>query len=60
MGFVALKKERRMNMGHRGKRTTNGFITRTLKCVARDMFWHPTKPKIQNWVDAKELEFANK
>ena len=22
------------------------------------MFWHPTKPKIQDWVDYKALEFA--
>ena len=22
------------------------------------MLWHPTKPKIQDWVDFKELEFA--
>ena len=24
------------------------------------LFWHPTKPKIQSWVDAKELDFAQK
>ena len=26
--------------------------------MVRDMFWHPTKLEIQDWVDFKELEFA--
>ena len=26
--------------------------------MVRDMFWHPTKPEIQYWVDLKELEFS--
>ena len=26
--------------------------------LVRDMFWHPTKVEIQEWVDSKALEFA--
>ena len=42
----------------KGEIPTNGSIFGTVNHFVRDMFWKPTKPKIQEWVDFKALEFA--
>ena len=44
--------------GSKEETTTNGYVSRTVNHFARDMFWHLTKQKIQEWVDFKALEFA--
>ena len=37
---------------------TNGFVVGTMNHFGGDMLWHPMKLEIQDWVDFKELDFA--
>ena len=37
---------------------TKFSIIEIVNQFVRDMFYHPTKPEIQDWVDSKALEFA--
>ena len=40
------------------KHQKNGSVVGIVNNFVRDMFWHPTKPKFQEWVDFKALDFA--
>ena len=54
---ICCAKQKGLSLGQEGEKPTNDSIVGTQFILVRDMLWEPTKPKIQDWVDFKALEF---